>query len=123
MKQRLRRNFLGPFQSTSGMISEVEEVRGVVFEHFEDKFKKSERFRLVLVRDFFKTLSEEDKNSLELTFEEGEIKEAIWSCDGYKSPRPNEYSILFFKKCWKFVKEDVSYVLGISIQGLLFPNP
>ncbi|XP_058726223.1 uncharacterized protein LOC131597549 [Vicia villosa] len=107
MKRGLRCNFLGPFLTPSGMISEVEEVREVVFEHFEAKFKESDRLRPFLEGDIFKTLSEEYKNNLELPFKEEEIKEAIWSCDGYKSLGPDGYSILFFKKCWEFVKKDV----------------
>lgn len=30
-----------------------------------------------------------------------------WNCDGAKSPGPDDYSFLFFKKCWKFMKSDI----------------
>lgn len=36
MKQGIRRNFLGPFITVNGAVSEVEEVREMVFDHFEN---------------------------------------------------------------------------------------
>ncbi|XP_058754722.1 uncharacterized protein LOC131627879 [Vicia villosa] len=107
MKRGLRRNYLGHISSTNGIISKVEEVKEVIFEHLESKFKESVEPRPGLDGDIFNKLNLEDKNSLEVPFEENEIKEAAWSCDGSKSPGPDGYSILFYKKCWEIVKSDV----------------
>lgn len=55
---------------------------------------------------FFNSLSLEDSASLEAPFSELEIREAVWNCNGSKSPGPDGFSILFVKKCWNFIKED-----------------
>ncbi|XP_058741064.1 uncharacterized protein LOC131613407 [Vicia villosa] len=107
MKRGLRHYYLGHISTARGILGEVEEVKEEIFEHFESKFKESEASRPVLEGDIFNKLSIEDMNSLELPFEEIEIKQAVWSCDGGKSLGPDGYSILFFKKCWEFVKSDV----------------
>lgn len=49
----------------------------------------------------------EDMVGLEEPFKEEEIKDAIWSCEGSKSLGPDDMSLLFFKKCWSFIKDDV----------------
>lgn len=55
----------------------------------------------------FKSLDEEDRSLLELPFQEREIKEAIWNCEGSKSPEPEGYFLLFVKRCWSFLKNDL----------------
>lgn len=67
--------------------------------HFKTKFKENGINKPTLEGDILKRWSLEDKRSFELPFEEREIKEAVWNCDGSKSPRPDEYSTLFFKRC------------------------
>lgn len=47
-----------------------------------------------------------DSLSLEVQFLDLEIKEAVWGCEGSKSPGPNGYNFFFVKKCWHFMKED-----------------
>ncbi|XP_058766821.1 uncharacterized protein LOC131640445 [Vicia villosa] len=79
MKSGIRRNFLGPFSSPRGMISEMEDVKDMVFDHFEDKFKEMDAIRPFLEGDLFNSLSEEDTCSLESPFKEVEIKEAVWN--------------------------------------------
>lgn len=53
--------------------------------------------RPVLDGIYFGFLKGEDKAFLEYPFMEAEIKEAIWHCDGSKSPRPDGYSFKFIK--------------------------
>lgn len=35
-----------------------------------------------------------------------EIREAVWSCDGNKSPGLDGFNFDFFKKGWEFLKEE-----------------
>ncbi|XP_058762559.1 uncharacterized protein LOC131635939 [Vicia villosa] len=55
----------------------------------------------------FKRLEGDDVVWMEREFSEVEIKEAVWSCDGDKSPSPDGYSLEFFKLNWEILKEDV----------------
>jgi hypothetical protein len=40
-------------------------------------------------------------------FDEDEVKDIIWSCDGKKSLGPDRFNINFLKACWDIVKIDV----------------
>lgn len=44
---------------------------------------------------------------LEAVFTEKDVKEAIWSIDGNKSPGPDGYGSQFFKDNWEIVGKDV----------------
>lgn len=45
--------------------------------------------------------------ALEKTFEEEEIKTAVFSCDGNKALGLEGFTLSFFQECWQFVKGDV----------------
>jgi hypothetical protein len=40
-------------------------------------------------------------------FGEGEVKAAVWDCDSYKSPGPNDVNFRFIKEFWSLLKEDI----------------
>ena len=40
-------------------------------------------------------------------FDEKEIKDAIWNCDGHKSPDPNGVTFSFIKNNWCLLEKDV----------------
>lgn len=88
-------------------MSSVEDVREEVHSHFERKFSVTEGVRPILDGVSFKSISREEMEELEKSFLEQEIKNAVWSCGGSKSPGPEGDSLLFFKKCWNIVKTDV----------------
>ncbi|XP_058756337.1 uncharacterized protein LOC131629577 [Vicia villosa] len=106
MKQRRRCNHLGPIRVTSCMVESVEDVREAVYNHFGTKFLETEEVRPCLEGISLNSISSEEAEGLESPFLEREIKEAVWACGVNKSPGPDGYSFLFFKKCWHFVKFD-----------------
>lgn len=67
--------------------------------HFENLFKEDSLNRPTLYGFVFESLSETEKSMLEEPFSEKEIKEVVWSCDGF--------SFEFLKNSQKVVKEDV----------------
>lgn len=40
-------------------------------------------------------------------FEEEQIKEGVWSCDGDKSPIPDDFNFRFIKEYWELMKNDI----------------
>ncbi|XP_058783710.1 uncharacterized protein LOC131658433 [Vicia villosa] len=102
MKERRRRNYICSISTPSGTIDGVEEVKEEVRRHFDSKFKEDNFSRPVFDNGMFNALSLEDSASLELPFSEGEIKEAVWSCDGSKSLRPDGFSLLFCEEILAF---------------------
>lgn len=56
-------------------------------------------------------LGDRDGELLTRAFTEEEIKDAMWDCDGSKSPGPDGFNLEFFKNCWDIVKVDLMRVL------------
>ncbi|XP_058760861.1 uncharacterized protein LOC131634226 [Vicia villosa] len=112
MKQRLRRNHIDGMIINRDMEESVDNVKRGVVQHFAKRFVEEVPVRSVLEGVVFKSLSIEDRIWVELRFTEVEVKEAIWNCDGSKSPGPDGYSILFIKWCWSFIKEDIMSCFG-----------
>lgn len=42
-----------------------------------------------------------------MSFTEGEIKQAVWACEGTMSPGPDGYTFAFFKAQWECIKGDI----------------
>ena len=45
-------------------------------------------------------------------FTEEEVKEAVWQCEGTKSPGPDGFNFNFIKKSWNSLKTD--FVVGLE---------
>lgn len=43
-------------------------------------------------------------------FSEEEVKQAIWDCEGSKSPGPDGFNFTFYKTCWHIIKNDLMRV-------------
>ena len=56
---------------------------------FESRFKATKDFGVRLDAVEFKSLSPEVSMSMIEAFSEEEIKEAVWQCEGTKSPGPD----------------------------------
>jgi len=56
-------------------------------------------------------ISESDNSFLTDSFDEEEIKDAIWNCDSHKSPGPDGVTFSFIKKYWGTLKKEVSGAL------------
>jgi len=74
---------------------------------FEQRFKATKDFGVRLDGVEFKSLSEEDNVSLIAGFTEEEIRNAVWQCEGTKSPGPDGFNFNFLKESWDFIKEDI----------------
>lgn len=89
----------------------VEEVNEAIRSFFKEKFDELDNSRPMLEGIPFKSLSEVEVSFLEAPFIEEEIKVAVWSCDGTKSPYPDGFNFVFIKKRWYFLKDEIiSYV-------------
>ncbi|XP_068486365.1 uncharacterized protein [Phaseolus vulgaris] len=54
----------------------------------------------------FNCISEEGNVNISRAFSEEKIKDAIWDCEGLKSPEPDGYNFEFIKFTWDIVKAD-----------------
>jgi len=55
----------------------------------------------------FKSLPGEVSLRLVADFTEDEVKEAVWQCEGSKSPSPNGFNFNFIKSDWDTFKKDI----------------
>ena len=55
-------------------------------------------------------------------FSKEEIKEAVWQCEGSKSPSPNGFNFNFIKKSWNHLKADFVAVLKAFHQTGYIPK-
>jgi len=60
-----------------------------------------------------KTLTTTDNEGLIAVFSEKEIRDAVWQCDGSKSPGPDGFSLNFIRKNWEFIKDEILAALTL----------
>ena len=72
-------------------------VRGVIFDHFQNHFKFVMHNRPGVEELSFNSISEEGGVLFTSPFSEEDIKNAVWECDSFKSPRPDGINLCFYK--------------------------
>ncbi|XP_058786284.1 uncharacterized protein LOC131660936 [Vicia villosa] len=101
------RNSLTSVKTSTGTVEGVSQVKHHVWEHFANFFKESYDHRSILEGISFNRLEEVTAASLEAPFNELEIKQAVWDCEGSKTPGPDGFTMEFFKNHWDILKEDL----------------
>jgi len=74
---------------------------------FEKRFTATKDLGVRLDAVDFKTLSGEENQGLTAGFTEKEIRDAVWNCEGAKSPGPDGFNFNFLKKCWGVLKVEI----------------
>ncbi|XP_019427110.1 PREDICTED: uncharacterized protein LOC109335433 [Lupinus angustifolius] len=87
-------------------IEDPTRVKNYISSFFEAKFEECTGCRPSLDGIGFNRLAAEENAFLTTKFEVEEIKGAIWSCDGDKSPSPDGFNFSFLKKFWECLKDD-----------------
>ncbi|XP_058766944.1 uncharacterized protein LOC131640567 [Vicia villosa] len=106
MKERFLRNHINHLVVEDRMVDSVREVKEETRRFFSSLYDEPDQDRPFISGVLFSTLSSSEVESLELPFNEEEIKEAVWECDGSKSPGPDGLNLNFVKRSWSFMKED-----------------
>ncbi|PNX99941.1 cysteine-rich receptor-like protein kinase, partial [Trifolium pratense] len=107
IKGRRRRNQIVKIKKEAVWLEGVEAIKQETKDHFSKHLSEEWSSRPFLQGINFKSLSNEDNDLLLAPFDESEVKDTIWSCDGNKSPGPDGFNLNFFKACWVIVKFDV----------------
>ena len=72
---------------------------------FDSRFKAMKDFGVRLDKVDFKSLSNEGNLCLIKSFSEEEIRDAVWLCDGSKSPGPDGFNLNFVKESLEVFKD------------------
>ncbi|GKV49843.1 hypothetical protein SLEP1_g56570 [Rubroshorea leprosula] len=104
---RRKQNGITGLYSNGEWIEDVGEVKELARNYFKGKFEKEKWSRPTLEDLQFKKISEADNKFLISKFSTEEIEEAVWGCNGTKSPGPDGFNFNFIKKVWPVIKEDV----------------
>ncbi|KAF5761553.1 putative RNA-directed DNA polymerase [Helianthus annuus] len=95
-------------------------VGNEVFNFFATKFDKQVGNRLNMAAEGFSKLSAEDSAWLERAFSMEEVKAAVWSCGGNKSPGPDGFTFRFIQNFWEIIKGDfLEFVTEFHSRGYL----
>ncbi|XP_026432710.1 uncharacterized protein LOC113330060 [Papaver somniferum] len=72
-----------------------------------DLFREEEIIRPVLEGIDFESISSIESNILDADFSEAEVLQEIQELGHDKAPGPDGFPIMFFHKCWSFIKSDI----------------
>jgi len=95
-------------------------VRAEAKKLFQNRFEATKDLGVRLDAVEFKSLSTFDNLCLLERFSEEEIREAVWQCEGSKSPGPDGFNFNFLKKSWNFLKEEVMAVMCLFMKQVVY---
>ncbi|CAJ2651715.1 unnamed protein product [Trifolium pratense] len=122
IKGRRRRNQIVMLKKGADWLEGVAAIKKEAKDHFSKHLSEEWSLRPFLQGLDFNSLSTDDNAMLLAPFDEVEVKDIIWSCDGNKSPGPDGFNIMFFKSRWSIVKKDVMNFLGEFHEKALLPK-
>jgi hypothetical protein len=104
---RRRGNAISVIQADGVTLEGVTPIRQAVYSHFASHFKAPTIEWPGAGNLPFKQLNQIESGSLIKPFSEAEVKAAVWDCDNYKSPGPDEIIFVFYKDFWEDLRGDV----------------
>lgn len=82
-------------------------IKKHIFDFYKVIFDVETTSRTSFSSKLLKTSSPHEATSLEAPFSVEEIKDAVWSCGGEKSPDLNGFTFKFIKKHWDTIRNDI----------------
>ena len=97
-------------------------VKEAVRVFFEQHFKENEKDRPTLDGVAFKTIDNQQNQTLVSCFQEEEIRRAVWDCGSEKSPGPDGLTFKFIRQFWNIIKPNVMRFLDEFYVNGIFPK-
>jgi hypothetical protein len=106
MSNRRRHNAINLVSVDGVRVEGVHNIRAAVFNHFSNHFKADGSIRPGVAGLPFRELSYGEAGNLAKPFSLEEVKQAVWECDSFKSPGPDDISFGFIKESWDILQYD-----------------
>jgi hypothetical protein len=107
-----RNNTIDSLLVNSTPISDPDAIKSHIVNFYEALFSEPSSWRPRVDNLEFEALSVDEAASLEVPFEEREVREVIFGMDRDKAPGPDGFSLAFFQDCWEVVKWDFMAVFA-----------
>lgn len=88
----------------------VEVIKAYTEKYFMKQFREDMPLRPKVDGLSLPQLGEDQAVRLERPFDEEKVKKVVRILDGDKVPRPDGFTIAFYKACWEVIKEDLMLV-------------
>jgi len=107
MSSRRRANSIFSLSDNGTIVEGVEGIRGLVFNHFSSHFKSVATERPCIENLNFNMLNVGQCGEITKPLSLEEVKQAVWDCDSFKSPRPDGVNMGFVKDFWPELRDDI----------------
>ncbi|GKV18712.1 hypothetical protein SLEP1_g29053 [Rubroshorea leprosula] len=107
VKGKRRQNEIVGIQVGDKYMEQVNEIKEGVANYFENLFTEERWQRLHLDGIEFKKISGGNNSLLLTPFNEEEVKQAMWSCEGSKALGPDGFNFNFIREMWDLIKGDM----------------
>nr|GEW28086.1 RNA-directed DNA polymerase, eukaryota [Tanacetum cinerariifolium] len=107
-KKKRNQHAIRGILSEGNWIEDPNLVKNEFFSHFKERFDNPCSSRLMLEREFPNKLSADQSIDLESNVTIEEIKRAVWDCGIDKSPGPDGFTFVFYRRYWDIIKKDVA---------------
>lgn len=88
-------------------VVQPESIKRVMVEFYQKLYSETEMWRPSFEFTNCHKVNEEEKEWLQRPFSEMEVLNIINMCAGDKAPRPDGFTMGFFKECWSILREDL----------------
>ncbi|XP_026416328.1 uncharacterized protein LOC113311744 [Papaver somniferum] len=89
------------------LVDDRQKLQEHIVSFYENLFREEEIIKPVLEGINFDNINSIESGILDADFSEAEILQAIQDLDHDKAPGPGGFPIMFFHKCWSFIKTDI----------------
>lgn len=118
---RRRKKTITLLESEGGKIRGQNAISSHIVDFYKGLFGRNDPCAMSLNSNFCPAeflVSEGDKLNLIKPFAMEEIKEVVMGMKENSAPGPNGYGVVFFKRFWEFLKDDMGQCLEICIRGI-----
>ena len=106
MNERRARNAIVKLERANGeLIMEDEEIAEEIISFFSHLYSSSHPQFIGIDGFDWSPITARDVADLIRPFEEDEVKQAVFDCDGNKSLGPDGFTLAFFQRCWEVVNQ------------------